>query len=71
MFVGDRPDREKQLDELGFVWNDLERRWEVGKQALAMYKRMSRTMEVPYTFAVPESKIWPKEMWDMKSSGKR
>jgi hypothetical protein len=33
-FVRDRPDREKQLDELGFVWDEKEQQWEVVKDAL-------------------------------------
>jgi hypothetical protein len=35
-FVRDDPDREKQLNELGFVWDGPERQWEVVKKALAI-----------------------------------
>jgi hypothetical protein len=31
-FGRDRPDREKQLNDLGFVWDDLERQWMGGSE---------------------------------------
>ena len=45
-FVRDRPDREKQLDDLGFVWDEFARQWEVVKEALATRKRLYCHMEV-------------------------
>jgi hypothetical protein len=65
-FVRDRPDQEKQLDDLGFVWDEFARQWEVVKEALATYKRLYRHMEVKQRFVVPESAKWPAEMWGMK-----
>jgi hypothetical protein len=46
-FVRDCPDREKQLDELGFVWDEMEQQWKVVREALATYKRKHSNMEVP------------------------
>jgi hypothetical protein len=65
-FVRDRPDREKQLDELGFVWDDLVRQWEVVKEALAIHKRILGTMTVKQRFVVPKGEKWPEKMWGMK-----
>ena len=65
-FVRDRPDREKQLDELGFVWDEMARQWEVVKEALAIHKRILGNMTVKHRFVVPSSKEWPEEMWGMK-----
>jgi hypothetical protein len=64
--VRDRPDREKQLNELGFVWDEMERQWEVVKEALATYKRKYGDMTVKQRFVVPTGKEWPEETWGMK-----
>jgi hypothetical protein len=42
-FVRDRPDWQKQLDELDFVWDEKERRWEVVKKALTTHKVLRAT----------------------------
>jgi hypothetical protein len=65
-FVRDRPDRQKQLNELGFVWDDLARQWEVVKEALAMHKQLLGDMTVKQSFVVPSSEEWPEEAWGMK-----
>jgi hypothetical protein len=49
-FVRDRPDRQKQLEELGFVWDEMERQWEVEKEALATYKQIYGDLEVKGVF---------------------
>jgi hypothetical protein len=36
--VKHHPERRAELDALGFVWDDLERRWEVVHAALLAYK---------------------------------
>ena len=64
-FVRDRPYREKQLDELGFVWDEKERQWEVVKEALATHKRIYGDMTAPVSFVVPSSEEWPEEAWGM------
>jgi hypothetical protein len=62
-FVRDRPDRVKQLEELGFVWDEKERQWEVVKEALATYKRKYGDMTVKQSFVVPKGEEWPEEAW--------
>jgi hypothetical protein len=54
-FVRERPDRQKQLEELGFVWDEMERQWEVVKGALAMQKQLLGDMTVKQRFVVPSS----------------
>jgi hypothetical protein len=48
---------------MDFVWDDLERQWEVAKEALATYKQLHGDLEVPQSFVVPESEEWREEMW--------
>jgi hypothetical protein len=33
--VEDDPERRQWLNDMGFVWDDLERQWEVAKEALS------------------------------------
>jgi hypothetical protein len=65
-FVRDRPDRQKQLDELGFVSDEFARQWEVVKETLAMHKRIYGDMTVKQSFVVPKGEEWPEEAWGMK-----
>ena len=65
-FVRDRPDRQKQLDDLGFVWDESERQWEVVMEALATHKRIYGDMTVKQSFVVPKGEEWPEETWGMK-----
>jgi hypothetical protein len=65
-FVRDRPDRQKQLEELGFVWDEKERQWDVVKGALATHKRIYGNMTVKQRFVVPSSEEWPEETWGVK-----
>jgi hypothetical protein len=65
-FVWGRPDRQKQLDKLGFVWDEFERQWEVVKEALSMHKRIYGDMTVKRRFVVPKDEEWPEETWGMK-----
>jgi hypothetical protein len=65
-FVRDRSDRQKQLDDLGFVWDDLARQWEVVKNALATHKQIYGNMAVKQRFVVPKGEEWPEETWGMK-----
>ena len=69
-FVKDEPERRAELDALGFVWDDLERRWEEMRDALAVYKELHGDLQVTRAFVVPAEAPWPKEAWGMKL-GKR
>jgi hypothetical protein len=52
---GDKPERRGWLNEIGFVWDELERRWETAKSALTMYKEVHGDLEVLQSFEVPSS----------------
>jgi hypothetical protein len=62
----DKPERKEWLDEIGFVWDDLERRWEVAQTALRTYKEEHGDLLVPYAFVIPSSAPWAEETWGMK-----
>ena len=55
-----------ELDALGFVWDDLARRWEEVRDALVTYKELHGNLQVPDKFAVPSEAPWPKGAWGVK-----
>ena len=65
-FVKDQPERRAELDAMGFVWDDLERRWELVRDALAVYKELHGDLAVPYAFVVPSQAPWPAAAWGLK-----
>ena len=62
----DKPERRQWLDDNGFVWDDLERRWEDAQSALTTYEELNGDMRVPHAFEVPSSAPWGEELWGMK-----
>jgi hypothetical protein len=61
----DKPERKEWLDEMGFVWDDLERRWEVAQTALTVYKEEHGGLNVTREFVIPSSAPWAEETWGM------
>jgi G3E family GTPase len=61
----DKPERREWLDEVGFVWDDLERRWEAAQTALTVYKEEHGDLNVPSRFVIPSSAPWAEETWGM------
>jgi hypothetical protein len=61
----DKPERKEWLDEIGFVWNDHERRWDISQTALTVYKEEHGDLLVPKAFVVPSSAPWAEETWGM------
>ena len=59
-------ERRAWLDEMGFVWDDHERRWEEAKSALTTYKEVHGDLLVPVAFVVPSSAPWAEETWGMR-----
>ena len=66
VFVKEHPERRVELDAMGFVWDDLERRWELVRDALAVYKEVHGDLEVPWKFVVPSAAPWPAEAWGLQ-----
>ena len=65
-YVKHHPERRAELDAMGFVWDDLERRWEEVLAALLAYQEVHGDLEVPYRFVVPSEAPWAKEAWGMQ-----
>ena len=65
-YVKGNPTRRKQLDELGFCWDEFERRWEVLLSALVVYKELHGDLLVPKAFVVPSEAPWPIDAWGAK-----
>ena len=64
--VKHHPERRAELDALGFVWDEFERRWEEVPAALLVYQDVHGDMQVPRPFAVPSEAPWPEEAWGVK-----
>jgi len=65
-FVKGHPERRAELDAMGFVWAESERRWEEVHAALLAYQELHGDLEVPKNFAVPSEAPWPEAVWGMK-----
>ena len=63
---GDAAERRAWLDEMGFVWDEYERRWGDAKSALTTYKEMQGDLEVLQGFVVPSSAPWAESTWGMR-----
>jgi hypothetical protein len=66
IYVKHHPERREELDALGFVWDDLERRWDEVHAALLAYQEVHGDLEVPQRFVVPSEAPWPENAWGMK-----
>ena len=64
--VKGHPERRAELDALGFVWDEHERRWEEVRAALRAYQEVHGDVEVPQAFVVPSEVPWPDEAWGMQ-----
>ena len=65
-FVKGRPEREEQLEELGWVSSELDYRWEQKVlPSLRMYSQLHGHLRVPRDFTVPSEAPWPEEAWGM------
>ena len=62
----DHPERRAELDALGFVWDDLERRWKELRAALQAYQELHSDLAVPQRFVVLSEVPWPEEAWGIK-----
>jgi hypothetical protein len=60
------PERLQQLEDMSFVFDDNERRWEETKSALKLYHDKHGHMDVPRSFVVPGEGSWPDEIWDKR-----
>ncbi|ETV88010.1 hypothetical protein H257_01395 [Aphanomyces astaci] len=60
------PDVVDALNNLGFVWDVNEHKWELKVAALRRYKELhDGSMAVPFSFVVPDQDPnWPKDTWN-------
>ena len=63
-YIRTHPERRQQLEDMGFVFDDHERRWEETKSALKLYHEKHGHMDVPQSFVVPREDSWPEIIWD-------
>lgn len=62
--VRSNPDRVKELNTLGFVWERLQPEWNLVLEALVIYKSLFGHTKVPSTFIVPFGEsYWPMATW--------
>jgi hypothetical protein len=60
------PERLQQLEDMGFVFDVPERRWEETKSTLKLYHEKHGDMDVPRSFVVPREDSWPVELWEKR-----
>jgi hypothetical protein len=65
-YTRNNPERLQQLEDIGFVFDDLERWWEETTSALKLYHEQHGHMGVPRSFVVPREDSWPDETWDKR-----
>ena len=65
-YVKGRPERRAELDELDFVWDAREWRWEHVLMALCGYGGVHGDLLVPQSFCVPAAAPWPEETWGLR-----
>jgi hypothetical protein len=59
-------DQKEWLDEMGFVWDDLERRWDVTQTVLTVHKEEHADLLVPKACVVQSNASWAEEAWGIK-----
>ncbi|EQC25065.1 hypothetical protein SDRG_17057 [Saprolegnia diclina VS20] len=61
------PEREAELDAMGFVWHFYEENWNFRIQVLTKYKEIHGDVAVRYSYMVPSNDArWPTEFWGTK-----
>ncbi|KAF0761867.1 hypothetical protein AaE_003382 [Aphanomyces astaci] len=61
------PDVVEALNNVGFVWDTRQHKWEVTLQGLQTFSDLYGHVRVPTMFVVPEgSEQWPQECWNWK-----
>ena len=65
-YVKGHPERRAELDAMGFVWDEFERRWEEVRDALLAYQEVHGDLKVTRAFVVPSEAPWAEEAWGMK-----
>ncbi|OQR85345.1 hypothetical protein THRCLA_23038 [Thraustotheca clavata] len=61
------PERRNSLEKLGFVWDELQYKWQRNLTALKTYKKINGNLSVPYKFVVPiNDPNWPEETWNLR-----
>jgi Helicase associated domain len=66
--VKQRPERVKQLNSLGFVWERLQPEWNLILEALIVYLQHHGHTRVPFNFVVPHGDLdgqWPRSTWGL------
>jgi hypothetical protein len=63
IYIRNRPERRQQLENMGFVFDEDERRWVDTKSAMKLYHETHGHVNVPQSFVVPVEDRWPKAMW--------
>ncbi|OQS03070.1 hypothetical protein THRCLA_21246 [Thraustotheca clavata] len=59
-------EKQKELDDIGFVSNAIEYEWERKIQALRQYKRIFNHLVVPKSFVIPANSQWQKPLHGLK-----
>lgn len=64
--ISQHKDRVTQLNQLGFIWERLQPKWNLFMESMAYYRNFNGHVLVPASFVVPRHDDWPKACWDLK-----
>lgn len=65
LYLSDNPARDRELAELGFVWEVSADRFELIMTALAVFKSLHGHVDVKQQFIVPAESPWPEECYGL------
>lgn len=64
--VKQRPERVRQLNALGFVWERLQPEWNLIIESLIVFLQLHGHIRVPQLFVVPHNDLdWPRATWGL------
>jgi len=64
--ISQHKDRVTQLNQLGFIWERLQPKWNLFMDGMAYYRNINGNVMVPASFVVPRHDDWPKACWDLQ-----
>ena len=70
-YKGVLPEYHEQLEDLGFIINTLDHKFELFLRSLKRYKELNAdSMKVPPDYQIPRSSLWPEDTWGLRLGSK-
>ena len=70
-YKGVLPEYHEQLENVGFVINTLDHKFDLFLRSLKRYKELNNdSMKVPPDYKIPRSSLWPEDTWGLRLGSK-